>query len=87
MRYDENETMKLLGKQYACTDLCSDGVAYEAMNELLEAYGKTGELVKEGFLEFFSLTLDVYTLGYINGKRAERAKRKKTIKKPATNEI
>lgn len=66
--YDKNSTMQLLGKQYAVDSFwCNDKVRKE-IQEISEARP-------------YSFTLDaasdIFMLGYIHGKRAERARRKK----------
>lgn len=65
--YDENATMRLLGKQKM-------GEAYWANEDVRNAIKE----ISEG--RPFSFTLDaaadIFTLGYIFGKRAERARRR-----------
>lgn len=62
--YEANETMKLLGHQCPADMITSEIV--EQMNEITEA---------RKYTTTFETALDMFLLGYIHGKRAERAKR------------
>lgn len=65
--YEKNETMKLLGKQCMIdTFWCNEEVRKE-IEEIAVArpYSFTN-----------SAAADIFTLGYIHGKRTERARRK-----------
>ena len=70
--YKKNKTMKLLGKQRMVDGFwCNDKVR-KGIDEIAEARP-------------YSFTInaadDIFTLGYIYGKRAERARRHKGVKK------
>lgn len=64
--YDENDTMRLLGKQKICF-IYRDGIRKQ-INDIVIArpYSVTPDMA-----------IDLFMLGYIHGKRAERARRKK----------
>lgn len=66
--YEKNDTMRLLGKQYIISLFWANDVVRREINQILEArpYSFTT-----------SAASDIFTLGYIHGKRAERARRKK----------
>lgn len=67
--YEKNETMRLLGYQYAAPLFwCNDEVRQEIKH------------ISEARPYSFSINAasDIFMLGYIHGKRAERARRKKT---------
>lgn len=64
--YEANETMKLLGHQYY-------GVAYDPevrkqMDDIVDA---------RRFTTTFNTALDMFMLGFMHGKMADRARRKK----------
>lgn len=63
--YQKNATMKMLGKNYYTW--LSEEVSLQ-LDEILEA---------RKFSSSRDMAFDVFMLGYIHGKRAERAKRKK----------
>lgn len=67
--YEKNETMKLLGNQRLDEKFGDEMLSQ--MNDIMKArpYSAT-----------FETALDILMLGYIYGKRAERVKRKKSIK-------
>lgn len=67
--YDMNDTMRMLGKQYGAPIFwCNDEVR-ERIEQINQARP----------YEFtISAAADIFILGYIHGKRAERARRKKT---------
>ena len=69
--YEKNKTMKLLGKQFMVSVFLQNEEVRKAIEEIAEArpYSFTIEAAA-----------DIFTLGYIEGKRAERAKRKNRIK-------
>lgn len=70
MLYDANKTMKMLGCNiYA--PIFRNGVAADDFNDVLNAH------VNEGSMHYFDIAMDAFMLGYIYGKRAERARRKK----------
>lgn len=63
--YEHNDTMKILGKQFYTA------AADENINEVLGAY-KAWHCLDD----FKSLCFDIYNLGFINGIRDERERRK-----------
>ena len=63
--YSENHTMQMLGKNYYSAVFANGG--YEAMNDVIKA---------RPFTCTFETAMDVFAIGYIYGKRAERAKKK-----------
>lgn len=66
--YEKNKTMKLLEKQFMISVFWQNEEVRKAIEEIAEARP-------------YSFTInaapDIFALGYIEGKRAERAKRKK----------
>lgn len=67
--YKKNDTMRLLGHQYSAPVFwCNDKVR-EQIRQISEGRPYTFTL---------SAASDIFMLGYIHGKRAERARRKKT---------
>lgn len=82
INYSQNETMKMLG-QHECIQGNSPELqqimdiisAYADGERESEFYKYVYEFMKIG--GFSSILSSVYTLGVINGKRAERARRKK----------
>lgn len=81
--YNQNETMKLLGNQEIIT---RDDKASEGIDDIITAYlNADGEkamkwiyrMLKNGVIR--DLLNNVYRLGYINGKRKERAKKKQPL--------
>ena len=67
--YEENGTMRLLGYQRSVPIFWSNDVVREEIKHISEAR-------KYSFT--ISAASDIFMLGYIHGKRAERARRKKT---------
>ncbi len=65
--YDENETMKLLGMQAYYLLAMPGEIAHEDFGNILEAHRKY-------MPDELSKSLDFFTIGYIYGKRAERAR-------------
>lgn len=65
--YEKNETMRLLGKQCMMTAFWCDDKVRKGIDEIAEArpYSFT-----------INAAADIFALGYIYGKRAERARRK-----------
>ena len=63
--YKKNETMKLLGKQ-VCEALYSDDVSRQ-IHDIAEARPYSFK---------YSSAIDIFILGYIYGKKAERARKK-----------
>lgn len=68
--YNANETMKMLGKQYPLGLLCKGGIAAEDFGNVLDAH------MRNGTYSMFEIGIDIFMLGYIYGKRAERKKKK-----------
>lgn len=69
--YEKNKTMKLLGKQIMVSVFLQNEEVRKAIEEIAEArpYSFT-----------INAASDIFALGYIEGKRAERAKRKTELK-------
>lgn len=65
--YSKNDTMKMLGKNYYTTALNQQ--TSSKLDDILEA--RPFSCTKD-------TAIDIFMLGYIHGKRAERARRKKT---------
>ena len=65
--YEKNNTMKLLGKQFMVSVFWQNEEVRKAIEEIAEArpYSFTIEAAA-----------DIFTLGYIYGKQAERARRR-----------
>lgn len=66
--YEKNATMGLLGKQCSVDIFWGDDEVHNAIKEIAEARPHTFTL---------DAASDIFVLGYIYGKRAERARRKK----------
>lgn len=71
IRMKKNKTMKLLGKQFTVSVFWQNEEVYKAIEEIAEARPHSFTI---------NAASDIFTLGYIEGKRAERAKRKNRIK-------
>ena len=72
MLYRENKTMEMIGHQCFLHLLSKDyGIAKEDFGNLLDAYDNQVEY------DLVEVTANGFMLGYIYGKRAERARRKK----------
>ena len=69
-KYDESEIMRLIGMQ--AMSACSES-AVKGIGEILKAYSKDAQ--KE-----INIAIDIFLYGYIEGKRAERQKKKATAK-------
>lgn len=67
--YDENETMKLIGQQRILSLIGAGGIAKHDFLNMVNA-----ETIHNQ--DLYTIAGDAFTLGYIYGKRAERAKRK-----------
>lgn len=67
-RYKKNATMQLLGKQCAVDIFWNNEEVRKAVGEIAEAMPRTFTV---------DAAADIFMLGYIYGKRAERARRKK----------
>ena len=61
-KYEQNETMRLLGHQ-----TWADGETRDQINDVLSAYEKDFDLI--------SLAVDLFNLGLINGIRRERSRK------------
>lgn len=68
--YEINKTMEMLGHQYVFSLISKDGVAHEDFHNILDAYEKKGNH------SLYEVGVDAFMLGYIYGKRAERARRR-----------
>ena len=68
--YDTNETTKLLGYQCPLKFVGVDGIARTDFDNVISAHkmNRTNN--------YFEVVLDGFMLGYIYGKREERAKKK-----------
>lgn len=66
--YKKNDTMRMLGNQQAAGPFWCNDVVRREIKEIAEAMPHS-----------FTITAasDIFMLGYIHGKRAERARRKK----------
>ena len=64
--YSKNDTMKMLGKNYYMPAL--NRQTFSELDDILEAIP---------FSCAENTAMDIFMLGYIHGKRAERARRKK----------
>ena len=69
MLYNANATMKMLGGN-TYSPIFIGGVAADAFNDVLNAHKA------EGHTHYIDIAMDAFMLGYIYGKRAERAKKK-----------
>lgn len=67
--YRKNDTMRLLGHQYSIPTFWSNKEVRKQIREISEGRPYSFTL---------SAASDIFMLGYIHGKRAERAKKKKT---------
>lgn len=67
--YRKNDTMRLLGQQCAASIIGDNDVVRHEIKEISEARPYTFTV---------DAAIDIFMLGYIYGKRAERARRKKT---------
>ena len=68
--YNENETMKLIGHQCTYGLIIGDGIAKNDFENVIEAHKKQPKCT------LFDIGIDMFMLGYIYGKRAERKGRK-----------
>ena len=71
MKYNSSETMRFLGKQYYNLMLTQE--QYNQLQDIKKAGLEDNELNLEMMLA------DAYILGFINGKRSERRKRKQVL--------
>lgn len=69
--YETNETMKMIGRQYPLSFVGVDGIARVDFDNLINTHRMNRTK------SYFDVALDGFLLGYIYGKREERAKRKK----------
>ena len=69
--YAFNETMKMLGSHCA-SEIVSEQ-AFEEIEDILKA--------RKCLINSYGTIIDIFKLGYIYGKRAERAKKKQAKKK------
>lgn len=68
--YEMNKTMKLLGEQCYFEILKDSSPEREAYNDMMNAYRENGNT------HYADVAMDAFVLGYIYGKRAERARRR-----------
>lgn len=73
MKYEANETMKFLGKQYP--DKMINNEQYNQLKDIKAAY------MDNHNFDITGMIIDAYILGYIMGKRNERDRRKKRAEK------
>lgn len=66
--YEKNETMRLLGNQNILTVFWRNNEVRKQINQIAEARPGTFGL---------EVAADIFALGYIHGKRAERQRRKR----------
>ena len=71
MKYNSSETMRFLGKQYYNLMLTQE--QYNQLQDIKKAGLEDNEFNLELMLA------DAYILGFINGKRSERRKRKQVL--------
>ena len=71
--YEMNDTMKLLGEQYYLEILKDGSPESEAYNDMMNAYRENG------YVHHADVAMDAFVLGYIYGKRAERARRRAKV--------
>jgi len=71
MKYNSSETMRFLGKQYYNLMLTQE--QYNQLQDIKKAGLEDNEFNLEMMLA------DAYILGFINGKRSERRKRKQVL--------
>lgn len=71
MKYNSNETMCFLGKQYYNLMLTQE--QYKHLQDIKKAGLEDNEFNLDMMLA------DAYILGYINGKRGERRKKRKQV--------
>ena len=83
INYLQNETMKMLGQQEG---IKANSLEWQQIKDIISAYadGENDDFYKYVYTfmkigGFSSLLSSIYTMGAINGKRAERAKRKKPL--------
>lgn len=65
--YEKNKTMKLLGKQFMVSVFWQNEEVHKAIEEIAEARPHSFTI---------NAASDIFTLGYIYGKQAERARRR-----------
>lgn len=68
--YNANSTMKMLGKQCSIPLIEKEGIAGNDFQDVLSAHEANGTS------DYFSIAMDAFMLGYIYGKRAERARKR-----------
>lgn len=69
--YRANETMKLLGKQCLYPLVTGNGIAKIDFDNVIKAHKEQPRCT------MLDIGVDMFALGYIYGKRAERARRRK----------
>lgn len=78
--YDANETMRILGQQCSCQYIGGGAVGYNDFNAVIEAHKAAAKADND----LFSIGLDFFMLGFIYGKRAERAAKQHKELQPLT---
>lgn len=72
---EKNETVRMLGHQFPPNENRIRG----ELNDIMEAYELDAWFAKD-VLNFFSVSIDLFNLGFIEGKRSLRQKKKATAK-------
>ena len=67
--YSTNKTMQMLGNQYPNELIGKEGIAAEDFGNVVSAHRA------KRTNNYFDIGMDFFMLGYIYGKRAERARR------------
>lgn len=70
--YDANKTMRMLGNACPLAIVGKGQIAEDDFENLISAYRDV-----KAYPNYFEVAIDAFMLGYIHGKRAERARRKK----------
>lgn len=67
-RYEANETMRFLGHQYLSRMMGQN--EFLQLKDILEAHGLH-------LTRYYEAAADAYILGFVNGQRSERARKRK----------
>ena len=70
--YDTNKTMKMIGNSRPLAIVGNGQIAEDDFKNLMSAYSDV-----KAYPNLYEVGIDAFMLGYIYGKRAERARRKK----------
>ena len=68
--YDKNDTMRMLGNQHSAGPFWFNDVVQREIEQIFEVRPYSFEI---------TTVSDIFMLGYIHGKRAERARRKRKV--------